>query len=128
MSGERVLIAEDDAAMRAFLADVLRDDGYEVLEAVDGRELFWFVEFSERLLPVDLIISDLRMPAYSGLEVIEAWAHAQVAHRVVLMSAFPDPDVRRRAQELGAVLLAKPFDVRLLQSLVREKLAEGSTR
>jgi DNA-binding response OmpR family regulator len=115
----RVLLAEDDEALRTFLAELLRDDGYDVVEVSDGRQLFWVVETALRTRPIDVVVSDLRMPAYNGLDVVEAWAHAGTGPKVVLMSAFPDHEVRRRAESLGVALLEKPFDVGRLRDLVR---------
>lgn len=118
----RVLLAEDDEAMRAFLADALREDGYEILEASNGRELFWMVETARRGRPIDLVVSDLRMPVYNGLDVVEAWVELGRGPGVVLMSAFPEQEIRRRVERLGVVLLDKPFDVGRLRELVRELL------
>lgn len=122
MIGDRALVvlAEDDDALRSFLADVLRQDGYDVIEAANGRELFWLVETQERHHPVDVVITDLRMPSYSGLDVVEAWAAVGSAERVILISAFPDPEVQRRAESVGATLLPKPFRVERLRQLVSD--------
>lgn len=123
----RVLLADDDEAMRTFLADALREDGYEVLEASDGRELFWFVETAQFSRPIDVVVSDLRMPTYNGLDVVEAWADVGWGPPVVLMSAFSDPEVRRRVDSLGVVLLDKPFEVGHLRQLVREQVQRASS-
>jgi CheY-like chemotaxis protein len=120
MTAPRVLLAEDDDAMRALIADVLRHDGYEVLEVANGRDLFWCMERAERGQPIDVVVSDIRMPAYDGLDVVEAWAQIGSDVSVVLMSAFPDPEVRRRADLLGVVLLEKPFPFDRLQRYVRQ--------
>lgn len=119
MTAPRVLLAEDDEAMRALVADVLRHDGYEVIEVANGRDLFWCMERAERGRAIDVVVSDIRMPAYDGLDVVEAWAEIGSRASVVLMSAFPDPDARRRADSLGVVLLEKPFSFDRLQRLVR---------
>ena len=115
----RVLLADDEGEMRTFLAEVLRDEGYEVVEATNGRELFWLMEASQRGQPIDVVVSDLCMPEYNGLDVVEAWTEVGPRPRVLLMSAFPDPEVRRRAESLGLVLLDKPFAVGRLLGLVR---------
>ncbi len=127
-SRPRVLVADDDMAMRTLLAEVLRADDLDVTEAADGRELFWSVERSMQSgRAPDLVVSDVRMPGYSGLAVLEALLELQVM-RVILMTAFPDPDVRRRAGKLGARLLEKPFDLAELMTTVHELLANGSPR
>lgn len=111
--------------MRMLLAEVLRADGHDVLEASNGCELFWFAELTGRVRPIDVVVSDLCMPGYNGLEVVEAWADPLLTPthaRVVLMSAFPDREVRRRAAAVGAVLLEKPFGLPEFCTLVRNLL------
>ena len=114
----RVLLAEDDDAMRPFLAEMLRGDGYDVTEVSNGRDLFWLVEMAPRERPFDLILTDMRMPGYDGLDVVEAWAEGGPGPRVILMSAFPDEETRRRAEQLGVLLIDKPFDLERLLKLV----------
>ncbi|MFO0553825.1 MAG: response regulator [Polyangiaceae bacterium] len=113
----RVVVAEDDESMRTLLVEALREDGFEVVEAENGRELFWAVENASS--PVEIVVSDLRMPAYNGLDIVQAWAELGGGPRVVLMSAFPDPEIRLRAERLGVPLLEKPFELWELRSLVQ---------
>jgi DNA-binding response OmpR family regulator len=114
----RILVAEDDDAMRTVLVEVLRDHGFEVLEASDGRELFWSVEQASRDRPVDLVVADIHMPVYNALEVAEAW---QVTNgpRIVLITAFADKDVIARSEKLGVTVLGKPFEIERLLGVVR---------
>jgi CheY-like chemotaxis protein len=127
------LLAKDEAPDRLLLCYSIdgellwqhaapRAEGHEVLEAANGCELFWFAELTGRVRPIDVVISDLCMPGYSGLDVVEAWADPVLTPpraRVVLMSAFPDREVRRRAEAVGALLLEKPFALGDLCALVR---------
>ncbi len=119
-----LLVAEDERAMRELLVEILRADGYDVLEAKNGRELFWVVETAPR--PVAVVITDVKMPAYDGLEVAEAWAARGGGPRLVLMSAFPDACARKRAEALGVTLLHKPFEISVLQEIVRRLVDEGA--
>ncbi len=116
----RILLAEDDKAMRSLLAAVLRAEGHDVSEAPNGRELFWFVEIAAHGHPIDLVVTDLAMPTYNGLDVAEAWADSGSGPRVILMTAFPDVAVRSRVEKLGLDLLEKPFDLSRLRQLVHE--------
>lgn len=61
------------------------------------------------------------MPGYTGLAVLEALRNV-AGPPVILMTAFPDRDVRRRAAKLGVVLLEKPFDLSALLRLVHEMI------
>lgn len=119
LDAPRVLLAEDDETMRHLLADVLSQEGFDVVEATNGRELFWAHEIASCIWPIDVIVSDNRMPIYDALDVVEAWAQFGNRPRVVLMSAFPDCHVRARADRIGAVLLEKPFAVERLCTEVR---------
>lgn len=112
-----VLLAEDDPAMRAMLARALRRWGYLVVEALDGDHLAALVD-ALLLAPgagaraIDVIVSDVRMPGPSGIDVLGALRAVDWATPVVLMSAFADASVHAEAERLGAVaVFDKPFDV-----------------
>jgi CheY-like chemotaxis protein len=109
----RVLLAEDDDEMRLLLADELRHDGYDVLEARDGKEMELRLK-SVRHCPLtapDVIIMDVRMPGHSGLEILTLLRTANWTTPVVLITAFPEPDIVARASELNATVFGKPFDI-----------------
>ncbi|AKU96443.1 Two-component response regulator [Labilithrix luteola] len=116
-------MAEDDDAMRTLVAEVLRAEDYDVIEAADGRELFWHVERALADGGLDLVISDVRMPVYTGLDVVEAWTGFR-GPRILLMTAFADPELRQRVTDLGIVLLDKPFPLGTLLDLVNETVTE----
>jgi DNA-binding response OmpR family regulator len=111
----RVVLAEDDAEMRSLVADALRADGYDVVELADGGRLL--VDMAERLKgggagdSLDLLVSDIRMPICSGLQILAALRDAHWRTPVILMTAFGDEATRRQAESLAAVLLDKPFDL-----------------
>jgi CheY-like chemotaxis protein len=123
----RVLLAEDDAEMRTVVADALRGDGYDVLELVDGGRLL--VEIAARMKAdqgmrsVDLIVSDIRMPICTGLQILAALRDAHWRTPVVLMTAFGDEKTRRQAEGLSAVLVDKPFEIDDLRAAVARLLA-----
>jgi CheY-like chemotaxis protein len=122
----RVLLAEDDAAMRSVVAEALRGDGYEVVELSDGGRLL--VDVSARLKAghgddsLDLIVSDIRMPVCTGLQILAALRDAHWRTPVILMTAFGDEATRRHAETLRAVLFDKPFDVDDLRTCVANLL------
>lgn len=124
----RVLLAEDDDALRGLLARVLRGDGYEVVEARDGFELFEQIEAAvatggRRNPSVSLIVSDIRMPGLSGLEVLSILRCGFWRVPVILLTAFGDEQVEAEARELGAAaLMSKPFDLGDLATLARTVL------
>jgi CheY-like chemotaxis protein len=118
-----VLIAEDNEDMRALLAHSLRQSGYSVIECADGLDLMEHVSslLGERVCQhVDLIISDVRMPWLTGLEVLRG-THEYVGYPpFVLITAFPDEETRAQAKRLGAALmLSKPFEMDYFLEVVR---------
>ena len=112
----RALVAEDDAEMRGLVADALRGEGFEVDEVGDGRGM-WRRTFESP--PYDLVVSDLRLPVVDGLTVIEDLRERAPATPVLLMTAFGDDQVRRRAQKLGAAFIDKPFKMSELRAAAR---------
>jgi CheY-like chemotaxis protein len=116
MARKRVLLAEDDADIRSLLAWAMRDDGFEVVEAEDGAQLLERLDEavsdeSTEPLP-DVIVTDVRMPRMSGLEVMERLRHAGVRVPIVVVTAHGDAVTVRRAERLGAAaVLLKPLDL-----------------
>jgi CheY-like chemotaxis protein len=115
----RLVIADDDDDFREYLSDVLRAQGYDVVEAKDGAELLERLEFDssgDALGRVfHAVVTDVRMPGVTGTSVLEGLSSVGAAHRVVVMSAFPDSATIERAVGLGAsAVLAKPFRIETL--------------
>jgi len=120
----RVLVADDSSEQRWTLRLALSMMGFDVLEAADGRELFWALEELSRhgSSEPSLVIADVYMPAYDGLEVLEAWRGAVPNRGVIFITAFPDSVVAHRVKALGAELLAKPFTLTAFSERVRATL------
>jgi len=122
----RILVAEDDAEMRRLVADTLRDDGYDVVELADGGRLL--VDIATRLKAeaegdaVDLIVSDIRMPICTGLQILEVLREGRWRTPVILMTAFGDDATRKHAKRLMAVLFDKPFDLDDLRTAITNLL------
>jgi len=104
----RVLIAEDEALIRLDLAEMLREEGYEVVgEAGDGQEA---VELAERLNP-DLVIMDVKMPRRDGIDAAAEIAQKRIAP-IVVLTAFSQRELVERARDAGAMAyLVKPFSI-----------------
>src|SRR5206468_2251542 len=88
----RILVAEDDAELRALIGATLRDAGYEVVEASDGDvlidKLADVLRPGQVSAPFDLILSDIRMPNFSALDVLVGARRFIGRIPVVLMTAF----------------------------------------
>jgi DNA-binding response OmpR family regulator len=122
----RVLVAEDDAAMRDLIASDLRREGYEVVVAGSAEELFArigriAVRGGGSPESIAVIISDIRMPGLSGMDVLSAVRGASWRTPVILITAFGSEEIHREAAELGArAVLDKPFTMERLRDLVRQ--------
>jgi CheY-like chemotaxis protein len=119
----RVLLAEDQPEMRSLVRSALVRDGYEVIEAEDGpsviRALIDGLLADQSRAP-DLIITDVRMPGFTGLEVLARLRREQWATPVILITAFGDEALHTEAKRLGATrVLDKPFELEDLREAVR---------
>jgi len=103
----RVVIAEDEALIRLDLAEMLADEGYDVVgQAEDGERA---VELAVEQRP-DLVILDVKMPRLDGIAAAEQIAGQRIAP-VVILTAFSQRDLVERARDAGAMAyLVKPFD------------------
>jgi CheY-like chemotaxis protein len=107
VAGERILIADDDREMRRVLRDMLRSTGAEIQEAASGTDLLGCLSKGERF---DLVITDLRMPAPSGLQVILETRTAGNEIPFILITAFGDDETRTALSRVpNAFMLDKPF-------------------
>jgi CheY-like chemotaxis protein len=118
------LLVEDDDEMRRLLYFVLTRNGFRVTEARDGSEaLEWLgslLVMDRRGKNLDLVVTDQRMPAFSGLDVIEAMRFSGLRAPAILITAFGDAQTHERAGSLGAVeVLDKPFELSRLVSVAR---------
>ena len=120
----RILIIEDNDALRQMMCHMLVAAGYDVQEAANGRA---GVD-AYRQQPSDLVITDIVMPDAEGLQTIEALQHADAAVKIIAISgAGSATDYLRTATQFGAhQTLEKPFTHGELLSAVAEVLASGS--
>ena len=105
-STRRVVIAEDEALIRMDLAEMLAEEGYEVVgQAADGEQA---IALAEKLTP-DLVVLDVKMPKLDGISAAQRIAEQRIAP-VVMLTAFSQRDLVERARDAGAMAyLVKPF-------------------
>jgi two-component system response regulator PilR (NtrC family) len=114
----RILIVDDEPSMREMLGIVLRRDGYDVLIAPNGTQALALLQ-GER---IDLLLSDIRMPDLSGVEVLRAAKTANPGVVAFMMTAFASTDTAVEAMRLGAVdYFTKPFNMDELRLKVRQQ-------
>ena len=113
----RVLLVEDDVDMRELLAASLRDTGYDVEEAIDGRDGLAAILRE----PPALLITDCNMPNMSGNELVEILALDERLRLIpaIVMSALKQPPLPANV----IAFLAKPFKMAQLRAAVCECLA-----
>ena len=114
----RVLIADDIPELRTLLRTTLQGRGFELVgEAGDGRETLTLAVDREP----DVVVLDLGMPGVDGPDLVAELRRRAPAVRVVALSAFPAPETRRRALDLGAhACLDKDVDPDQLVATLRE--------
>ena len=123
----RILLAEDDAEMRAVLASALRKEGYWVVTCEDGLRLA--EELGASLIPgqsarFELIVSDIRLPGVTGMEILEGVHDWPGSPPLILITAFGDEATHLEADRLGvAAFLDKPFEMARFIETVRAVLA-----
>ena len=120
----RVLLAEDDADLRTFLAESLRFCGYDVRAVENGFELVHVL--SEWILgakkhpPVDVLVTDVRMPGFDGLSIVESMSSSEWRMPTVLISAGPRVELRLgNLQQKNVIFLQKPIWLPDLERSIR---------
>jgi DNA-binding response OmpR family regulator len=117
----RILIAEDEEALRSFVARALAQDGHEVLVTADGAEaLDLMIRDGGRF---DLLLADVRMPVMDGIALALAVARDYPEAIILLMTGYADQ--RERAHGLDALIhdvITKPFTLAEIRAAVQEAL------
>src|SRR6478609_3625655 len=112
--GKTILIAEDETVLRESLAELLTDEGYEVIPAADGKAAYDVILSR----PVDLVVSDVRMPGMDGIALLGHVRQAAPETPVIVVTAYGTVESAVAAMRLGARdYLLKPvqFDDLLLK-------------
>jgi len=109
----RILVIDDNAAIRELLRFILEGEGYEVIEAADGAEGLQRYQAD----PTDLVITDLKMPGMDGLELLQTLQRA--VPTPVLMAISGDQEALTQAQGLTPYTFAKPLPLEQVLAAVR---------
>ena len=117
-----VLIADDDAELRALLRTALAADGHEITEAANGREALDALSpvlFAEPMRQPDVIVTDVRMPGVSGLSLVAGLRGCGCTTPVIVMSAYDGERLHEDARRAGAdIVFSKPFELDDLRTAV----------
>ncbi len=118
----QVLIAEDEAMLRAIAVEMLEDAGFTVFQAGDGEEALALLKANPQ---VGLLVSDIKMPRMDGYSLAAAGLQLRPELKILLMTGYaqePPPELLR-AREIHT--LHKPFDLERLCTLVGEMLSRA---
>lgn len=123
----RILIAEDEIAVRALVTRALTQDGHDVVATADGGEAL--EAFSRANGKFDLLLTDIKMPVMDGIALALAVARDDPELPILLMTGYADQ--RERASGLDALIhdvIAKPFTLGEIQYAVADALAAAPRR
>jgi len=112
----KLLIVDDDFAIRSFLEEALKDVGYQVEKADNGKSAIKILENQK----IDLIITDLKMPEVDGLELLSIVKEKFQDTGLLLMSAYGTVDDAVQAMKIGAFdFVTKPFSITEIETRVK---------
>jgi DNA-binding NtrC family response regulator len=118
-----VLVADDELSIRKVLSATLKRDGYEVFVASDGAEALELL----RTHPIDLVLTDLRMPKVDGMALLRHVLAEHAGVPVVILTAHGTVDTAVEAMKLGAFdFLSKPFDQDELRLVIKKASATAA--
>jgi len=111
----KILVVDDEQSMRDFLKILLVKEGHEVITAEDGHKALTCIQKES----FDLVISDIRMPRMTGLELLEAAKRLLPDLPVIMITAFASPNDAVQAMKNGAFdYISKPFNVDEIKSVI----------
>jgi two-component system response regulator PilR (NtrC family) len=117
----KILVADDELSMRQFLEILLKKEGHEVLCAGDGQEAFSRFQGD----PVDLVITDIKMPRMDGLDLLRKVKEQRPNLPVIMVTAYASPEDAISAMKSGAYdYLTKPFKLEEIKSVIRNALEQ----
>jgi two-component system, OmpR family, response regulator VanR len=121
----RILVVDDDADTCALIADILEDEGYRVHPCLSGERALEILKHE----PFDLILSDIRMPRVTGIDLLLQVRRMKLPTEVILITAYASLETAVQALRGEAFdYLVKPFSLTDLRESVRRALTEGRDR
>lgn len=116
----RILLVEDDDAIRAMTADILCDEGYQVVVSADAEQA---MEQLTRACPFDLLLSDICLPGMNGRDLADNARRLYPALPIIFMTGYAGASAKRADfLDTGMRLLTKPFSLRDLLGIVQTVL------
>jgi len=116
MSRERVLVVDDDPALRSLLALICSRAGFEVDVAADGAQALEAIATTEYLLA----ILDLQMPNMNGFDVIQVLRARSRRPSIIVLTALPPSALGGLNPDVVQAIVRKPFDISMLTAMLTE--------
>ncbi|HEV7487558.1 MAG TPA: response regulator [Thermoanaerobaculia bacterium] len=117
-----VLLAEDEAMLRVVVRETLRRAGYVVIEAPDGTTGLEILQSDQ---PIDVLLTDVRMPGLNGYQLAEASLTLRPAMGVMLMTGYADEAIPDAIRDASIPVIRKPFNFASLAEDVRAVIRLG---
>lgn len=119
-NAERViLVVDDEVVLREGLSKILEDEGYVVICAESGQQAIEIVQSTK----VDLVLTDMRMPGMSGIELLKKIRETHGRTGVIILTGFGEIESYIEAMNFGAIeYVSKPFKVNELRFIVNKIL------
>jgi CheY-like chemotaxis protein len=118
----RILLVEDEELLREFAAESLREEGFDVQAVGDGDAGLQVLQSDA---PLDLLLSDIRLPGVSGYELAEAGRKLRPGLKMILMTGYA-PRLPTTLELSVHCVLQKPFGIAALTEVIAEALAGGA--
>jgi two-component system response regulator HydG len=113
---KKILIVEDDVVFCKLLTRFLSKNGFEVMDAQNGKDAFELMELNN----FELAVLDYRLPDMTGIEILSKLKEKQTSSRVVLITRFGDQEVASKAIAAGAdAFISKPINPDELLEVIR---------
>ena len=118
---ETILVVEDEPILRKLVQEVLKMNGYAVLEAIQGEDALRLCDAHEGM--IDLLLTDVMMPGMSGAELAARTVAARPETKVLFMSGYADDTLQRHGvRDADSAFIQKPFKPAELAQKVRDVL------
>lgn len=120
---ETILLVEDEPVVRQIVTELLEQQGYTVITAVNGEDALRFIEQEDRLPTIDLLLTDIVMPRLTGTALADKVKSRYPQINIVFMSGYADESLSKQdTLESGTAFIQKPFTLEVLARKIRQVL------
>lgn len=121
---ETILLVEDEPAVRQIVTELLEQQGYTVLTAVNGEDALHLIDNQQAPRRIDLLLTDIVMPRLTGTALADKVKVAHPSVKTVFMSGYADESLAKQGalEEAGTAFIQKPFTLEMLARKLREVL------